>query len=156
MNQQYNPIKAYGRAAHTVAKTRQVVMLYDGIIRFMKQAAEAMEAGAIEERYLKLTRASEVVSGLQNSLDFDSGGQTAQVLFDFYSSVDARIIGMHRQPDAAVCQAIIADLKDMRDVWDGIDRGKEGENLAPVAPGAAVDNSEQAPGVLPTSITVSA
>ena len=35
--------KAYSRANHTVSKTRQVVMLYDGAIRFMQQAAEAME-----------------------------------------------------------------------------------------------------------------
>lgn len=125
MTQNPHPIKAYTRATHTVAKTRQVVMLYDGAIRFMKQAAEAIEQGLIEERYLKLTRVSEIVMGLQNSLDFEAGGPTAQVLFDFYSSLDARILNLHRQPNAATCLALVKEMKEMRDVWDSIDRGKD-------------------------------
>lgn len=125
MTQKPHPIKAYTRATHTVAKTRQVVMLYDGMIRFLNQAAEAMEKGAVEERFQKLTRASDVLSGLQGSLDFNAGGQTAQVLYDFYASLDMRITGLHRQPDVAVCQQVVRELKEMRDVWDGIDRGAE-------------------------------
>lgn len=120
-----HPIRAYTQATHTVAKTRQVVMLYDGAIRFLKQAAEAMEQGAIEERYQKLARVSDILNGLQNSLDFESGGSTAQVLYDFYASIEARIHDLHRRPDAAACQKIVQELKEMRDVWDGIDRGHE-------------------------------
>ena len=120
-----NPIHAYTRATHTVAKTRQVVMLYDGVIRFLRQAGEAIEQGNIEARYLKLTKASEVISGLQNCLDFDAGQHTAQVLYDFYAAIDMRIVTLHRQADAAELQRIITELKEMRDVWDGIDRGQE-------------------------------
>lgn len=141
MSQKPNPIKAYTRATHTVAKTRQVVMLYDGAIRFLKQAAEAMEQGAIEERYQKLTRVSDIISGLQNSLDFTAGGSTAQVLFDFYASIDARIFGLHRQPSADVCNKIIQELKDMRDVWDGIDRGSD--DSAAKTPAVVDEDSDQ-------------
>jgi len=142
MSQKPNPINAYTRATHTVAKTRQVVMLYDGAIRFMKQAAEAMEANAIEERYLKLTRVSEIVMGLQNSLDFDVGGATAQVLYDFYSSLDMRIMNLHRKPDRNVCLAIVAEMKEMRDVWDGIDRAKDGDSGSTAT---AVATAEETP-----------
>ena len=134
MSQPYKNIKAYTRATHTVAKTRQVVMLYDGMIRFLKQASEAMENGAIEERYLKLTRVTDVLTGLQGSLDFDSGGQTAQVLYDFYGSLDSRITELHRRPDIESCRKIIQDIKEMRDVWDSIDRGAEDANKEAAAP----------------------
>lgn len=150
-----NPISAYTRATHTVAKTRQVVMLYDGAIRFLKQAAEAMEQNAIEERYLKLTRVSDVLSGLQNSLDFEAGGQTAYVLFDFYGSLDARIQMLHRQPDAAACRKIIDELKEMRDVWDTIDRGKEAGQAQPSTP-APQGGDELPPEPSPSSVKVSA
>lgn len=154
-----HPISAYTRATHTVAKTRQVVMLYDGAIRFLKQAAEAIEANNIEERYMKLTRASDVISGLQNSLDFDSGGQTAHVLFEFYSSVEARIMGLHRQPSAAACQQVVTDLKEMRDVWDGIDRHAEEGSAARAAtpPQEAAETPDTPPtGTAPSSVKVSA
>lgn len=139
-----NLLKAYTRASHTVAKTRQVVMLYDGAIRFLKQAVEAMENNQIEERYLKLTRASEVVTGLQNCLDFESGGTTSQVLYDFYNSIDSRIFNLHRRPSAEACQAIIKDLKEMRDVWDSIDRASDSAGGATPMPPAATENADAA------------
>jgi len=117
------PFHAYSKANHTVAKTRQVVMLYDGAIRFLQQAKSAMEQGDISERYNKLVRVGEIVMGLQSCLDFEQGGNTAKVLYDFYASVDMRIMALHRTNDARACEAIIHDLKEMRDVWDRIDRG---------------------------------
>ncbi len=143
MTQNYaNSSKAYTRASHTVGKTRQVVMLYDGIIRFLNQAAEAIEQKRIEERYHKLTRAANVITGLQACLDFDIGGKTAQALYDFYSSVDTRIFTLHRKPDSALCRQLVQELKEMRDVWDGIDRGAEAQ--APKAPPAEPAASPEA------------
>lgn len=141
-----HPIKAYTRASHTAAKTRQIVMLYDGAIRFLQQAKEAMEAKAIEQRYLKLTKASEVIMGLQSCLDFESGGDAARILYDFYASIDLRIMGLHRSNDAAVCGALIDELRAMRDVWDKIDRGKE----------AMPTSTEETASATPRSVTVSA
>lgn len=152
MSSQKHSLNAYTRATHTVAKTRQVVMLYDGAIRCLKQAAEAMGTGAIEERYNKLTRASEIISGLQNSLDFGAGGDTARVLYDFYSSVDARIHNQHRQPNAEHCQALVTELKEMRDVWDSIDRN----NDIPPPSGGPASSETAAPTEIPTSVKVSA
>lgn len=126
-----NVYKAYTQATHTVAKTRQVVMLYDGAIRFLKQAREHMVAGEIEQRFNKLVRVGDIVVGLQSCLDFDSGGESAKILYQFYSTVDMRIMALHRTNDVTECDAIIRDLKQMRDVWDKIDRGTHAENSAP-------------------------
>jgi flagellar protein FliS len=137
-----NPLKAYSRAAHTVAKTRQVVMLYDGAVRLIQQAAEAIEKNDVETRYNKLTRASEVINGLQNSLDFEAGGNTANILYDFYSSLDARIFQLHREPTVEACERIVNDLKQMRTVWDEIDRAQDG---APKAASSEVEPTEPTP-----------
>lgn len=127
-----HPLNAYTRASHTVAKTRQVVMLYDGAIRFLQQAKVAMETGNISERYTKLAKSGEIIAGLQSCLDFESGGKTAQILYDFYASTEIRILTLHRTSNQEECEAIVNDLKQMRDVWMHIDRG--GEQVAePVA-----------------------
>lgn len=118
-----NPYKAYSQANHTVAKTRQVVMLYDGVIRTLKQAKEAMEENRIEDRYNKLVRAAEIILGLQMSLDFEQGQEAAQALYDFYASIDSRIMQLHRGNFPDECQRVIDDVREMRDVWDKIDQG---------------------------------
>jgi flagellar protein FliS len=117
--------KAYNRATHTVNKTRQVVMMYDGAIRFLQQAAESMEKNDYEGRYNKLMRVSDIIIGLQACLDFEAGGSSARILFDFYSTMDMRIFALHRSNDVVACKAIVAELKEMRDAWDRIDRSQE-------------------------------
>jgi len=139
-----NLYKAYHKATHTVSKTRQVVMLYDGADRFLQQASEAIEKKEIERRYNTLTRASEILSGLQSCLDFDSAEGMARVLFDFYTNIDLRILALHRTPDKADCDQIIAELKQMRDVWDLIDRGGEAKAAAPEPMPASLADGDNA------------
>lgn len=154
MSQQHS-YQAYSRANHTVAKTRQVVMLYDGAIRFLQHAKVAMESGDINERYTKLVKAGDVVAGLQSCLDFESGGHTAQILYDFYSATEMRILTLHRTSDIAECESIIADLKQMREVWNHIDKGKQ-VAAAPVRTEQPSLPSEDAPPVAAATLTVSA
>jgi len=146
--QQY---KAYATARQTVAKTRQIVMLYDGAIRYLQQASEAIREKRIEDRYHLLVKASEIVSGLQGCLDFEKGGQVASLLHHFYTSVDLRIFSLHRTASAEACEQIIRDLKQMRDVWHEID-GQQGSGEtasggnapAPAAPAPGGDLSAKA------------
>jgi len=112
--------KAYSRASHTAPKTQQIVMLYDGAIRFMLQAREAMERGDVELRYRRLVRVGEIVMGLQASIDFETGGGVAPILYDFYSSIDMRILALHQNNDLEQCDSIVADLREMRNVWAAI------------------------------------
>ncbi len=131
MNQPHAGLyKAYSRATHTVNKTRQIVMLYDGAIRFIQQACEAIEQKDYETRYHKLMRAADIFVGLQACLDFDAGGASARSLFDFYAAIDRRMFALHRTNDLNEANALIADIKTMRDVWDKIDRGGEASPAA--------------------------
>lgn len=125
MSPQKTQYKAYSLATHTVAKTKQVVMLYDGTIRFLKQAMQALTENRIEDRFKLLKKASDVMTGLQSSIDFDNGGEVAQTLFKFYTRISMRILAVNFNKTTAKeeCAALIDELKQMRDVWDNIDRG---------------------------------
>ena len=115
--------QAYFHATHTVAKTRQVVMLYDGIISFLKQAKDAIAEKRIEDRFLLLQRASKVITGLQSSIDFEKGGDIANILHSFYTNMSMRILSINFEREgAALCDTLIEEIKQMRDVWENIDR----------------------------------
>lgn len=120
-NTQKQKYKAYASATQTVAKTQQIVMLYDGMIRLMQQAQEAIREKRIEDRYNLLVKASTIISGLQGCLDFEQGGDIAKVLYSFYSTVDSKIFAIHRSNDIAACEEVIQDLKQMRDAWIAVD-----------------------------------
>lgn len=118
--------QAYVTATQTVAKTKQIVMLYDGIIRFVQQAKEAIREKRIEDRYNMLIKATDIIGGLQACLDFENGGEIAKVLYSFYASAEGRLFSVHRSNSVETCDEVIADLKQMRDVWQEIDQNASG------------------------------
>ncbi len=113
--------QAYVAATQTVAKTRQIVMLYDGAIRCVQQAREAIQDRRIEDRYRLLMRASDIIIGLQSCLDFENGGDVAKALYQFYASISNRIFSIHRNNSVETCEELISELKQMRDAWQDID-----------------------------------
>jgi len=154
--------QAYATATQTVARTRQIVMLYDGAIRFLRQAKEAISQNRIEDRYNTLVKANDIIMGLQSCLDFENGGDMAKVLYGYYAGVIDRIFLLHRSADPEACEEIIADLKQMRDVWDGIDRAggaSSSDSAVPQAAPAAApasDTNKDSKDPPPASVTLSA
>lgn len=144
-NSQKHKYKAYANATQTVARTKQIVMLYDGAVRYLQHARDAMANNRIEERYHLLTKASEIIIGLQACLDFENGGQIARVLYNFYSSIDSQIFQLHRTGSKETCDQIIADLKRMRDVWAEIDASTTGGDTPPPAPPPASSGEPKGP-----------
>ncbi len=142
MQKKFAQYQAYSNANQTAPKTRQIVMLYDGAIRFLKQAKEAVEEKRIEDRFNLLNKASEVIVGLQSHLDFDHGGDVAKLLFDYYMSIDNRILAIHRSQDMVQLEAVIRDLKQMRDAWFEIDQKME---TPAASPSVTASSTEQAP-----------
>lgn len=117
-----NKYQAYATATQTVAPVRQIILLYEGAIRLVQQAKEAIAEKRIEDRYNLLIKASELVGGLQGCLDFDNGGEIAKILYSYYSAIDNRLYAIHRSNSIQECEGIIADLKQMRDAWHEIDQ----------------------------------
>jgi flagellar secretion chaperone FliS len=137
--------QAYAAATQTVAKTKQIVLLYDGVIRFLQQAKEAIRAKRYEERYQLLIKASEVVSGLQGCLDFENGGSIARLLYNFYSSIDSRLFAIHHSNSIETCDELIAEIKQMRDVWHEIDQTTATDGKPPATNGSAPANGSGTP-----------
>jgi len=69
-----------------------VVLLYDGAIRAVRRARERLLEGKIAERSDAITKAMQIVTELQGSLDLERGGEIAQSLAELYAFVQERLI----------------------------------------------------------------
>ena len=150
--------QAYSLATRTAPKTLQVVMLYDGAMRFLKQALAAIAENRIEDRFRLLARASEIMTGLQNSIDFEAGGEVAKVLHNFYVTMSMRILSVNfNARDAkSLCEGIIGEIKQMRDVWEEIDRNLRGDAPAKMPLIVPIGTKSPAADAQSGNITVSA
>jgi len=132
------PLERYQQdATRTASPGKLIVMLYDGCIKFMSQAREAIEAGDVNTAGNRITRAQDIVRELRVSLDMDQGGEIAANLASLYMFV------LEQQTLSRVNQTVdgldvaMRTMIELRDVWAQIQNTPipAGGEAAPARPG---------------------
>ena len=93
------------------------VALYDGIIRFMHIAIEAVERKEVDERRAAVKRAMDIVIHLQATLKMDIGGKPAEALSEFYTAMFALMLQASQANSSAKFEQVIANVQNVRDAW---------------------------------------
>ena len=93
------------------------IALYDGIIRFMHNAIEAVERKDVEGRRAAVKRAMDIVVHLQATLKTDIGGRPAESLSDFYVAMFALMLKGSQASSRQKFEHVIADVRNVRDAW---------------------------------------
>ena len=144
---------AYDTAMGNVSKTRQVVMLYDGIISFIQRAKEALIKKNFQDNYNFIDRATKIITGLHSSLDKENGGDVAKALDSFYIDLHMKLINLVQNKNEADYDKIAEEVKSMRAAWDTVDAETTAKKIDNLEANLANNNSESpAP---PSGISVS-
>lgn len=96
------------------------IALYDGIIRFMQNAIEAVERKDVEGRRAAVKRAMDVVVHLQVTLDREVGGKPAESLSDFYVAMFALMLQGSQGKSRKKFEQVIANVSNVRSAWKQI------------------------------------
>jgi flagellar protein FliS len=94
-----------------------VVALYDGIIRFLYSALDAVDRGDQDSRRIAVKRALDIIIHLQARLRMDIGGRPAQALSEFYASIFAQILQASHTASRQKFGHAIECVRDVRDAW---------------------------------------
>ncbi len=104
-----------------------VVMLYDGIFRFLTMAREAIGRGDLVAKREGVSRALAIVSELQSTLNMTEGGEVARSLDGLYAYVTERIIEGNVRSDAAPIDEALRVLAPLREAWTQIASAPAGQ-----------------------------
>jgi flagellar protein FliS len=96
-----------------------VVMLYDGVRRFLFQAGVAMRDGQIELTNRKLRRAEDIIQHLRDILDMEQG-EIAQNLEAIYVFCLRQMREARFQRDPAVLEQLSGLLAQLREAFAAI------------------------------------
>lgn len=109
---------AYKEAGVLTASPAQlVVMLYDGAVRFLRQAAVLLEEGDVAKANGKLQRGEAIVQELLETLDFERGGDVATNLRELYLFY-LRHLGQARvDRDPLKITQVARQLGELRESW---------------------------------------
>lgn len=136
-----NALASYGRIANSESNPlKQIVMLYEGAIKFLNQTAADIEAEDLIAKAEHSRRALEIIFYLQSILDFEKGGSVAVSLDNFYRSITVLLLRASQELDADLMRRAADLFIPVRDAW-----ATNAQNMTPEpafeVPPVALENS---------------
>ena len=112
-------LASYGRVANAETNPlRQIVMLYDGAIKFLNLTATDIENKDYVAKAEHSNRALDIINYLQSILDFERGGSVAESLDKLYRSITVLVLRASAELDASLMRRAAELLVPVRDAWE--------------------------------------
>jgi flagellar protein FliS len=119
MYPQPKALASYGRVANIETNPlTQVVMLYDGAIKFLNLTAQDIENKDMVSKAEHSNRALDIINYLQSILDFDRGGSVAVSLDKLYRSITVLILRASAELDPRLMRRAAELMIPVRDAWE--------------------------------------
>jgi flagellar secretion chaperone FliS len=132
-------LASYGRIANAETNPlKQIVMLYDGAIKFLNLTAGDIEMNDLVAKAEHSNRALDILNYLQSILDFEKGGSVAESLDHLYRSITVLILRASRELDASLMRRAAGLLVPVRDAWE-----TNAQQITETAPAAPPPGHEQ-------------
>lgn len=108
---------------NTASPEQLLIMLYNGAIRFVGEAEEAMASKKIAYRGERISKVIAILSELSATLDHEIGGEIAANLEALYVYMIRTLLAANIHDDASKLAEVREMLTGMRDTWlDAIDQ----------------------------------
>ena len=111
----------------TASQERLVSLLYEGLLKRLRQAGKQISAGDIEGKSQSLQKASAIVYELLGSLDFEAGGELASRLAGLYGYFAQEIMEIGRTQDTARLDGLVEMVTSLHTAWEEAARAAGGQ-----------------------------
>ena len=112
------PYQTYQRNQVTTASREKILlMLYEGAIRFTKQAKKALEDGDIASKGRYVSRATAIISELMATLDFKRANDLAGDLENLYIYMIDKLIEGNVENKLEAFETVEGLLKTLYQAW---------------------------------------
>ncbi len=101
----------------TASPEQVLIMLYDGAIRFVRQARQAIEQKNVPARTQAISKAVAIITEFSNTLDYDIGGEIAIDLGRLYDFMVRELAAVNARGDAEKLAPVENILVELREAW---------------------------------------
>ena len=116
-----NPYRQYQKTSITTASREKILlMLYEGAIRFTKQAISAMEDNRVADKGKYISKATAILSELMATLDFKVGGDLAVDLENLYVFMIDKLIEGNIQNNVECLRNVENLLSTLYAAWKDV------------------------------------
>ncbi len=120
----------------TASPEQILIMLYDGAIRFVRQAKLAIEEGRIADKAKAISKAVAIITEFSNTLDHEIGGEIATDLSRLYDFMIRELTAVNVRNELQRLEPVEKVLLELREAFAGaaeINRCKQQQQPVSVA-----------------------
>ena len=104
----------------TAPKKKLLIMLYDGAIKNLKLAEQAIEDKNNEMANTNIIKAQNIIMELMHTLDFEVGGEIANNLYQLYDYMYLKLVRGNIDKDIDGIKEVRKYLEELRNTWSKI------------------------------------
>ncbi len=128
----------------TATPEQILIQLYDGAIRFVRQAKMALDEGRGADKAKAISKAVAIVTTFSNTLNREVGGEIAEELSRLYDFILRELSEVNSSNDAAKLAPVEKILLDLREAFVGAaELNRQGAQAAPASPNSPYAPSPQ-------------
>ena len=124
----------------TVDKGKLIIILYEGAIKFIREAIKAQENGDIPLKASSINRALDIITELNQSLNMQEGGEIALNLRRIYKFWNDHLLKAKVSRDGAGLSDVETMMVSLAQAWQVVCQDPEAAKVTPkeTAGGASV------------------
>jgi flagellar protein FliS len=132
MNNKKNVYEQYKEIEiKTASPGKLIVIMYDGAIRFLKLAKEAIDEKNIEKAHNNIVKAQDIIMELLLSLNMEAG-EIAVKLQSLYIFMNKLLMEANIKKEKEPIDRVLKMLTELREVWNEV--AKKSENNSEFTP----------------------
>lgn len=102
----------------TASKEKLLLMLYDGLERFLKISIMALDEKNIEKANTYLKKSQAVITELMCSLNMEEGGEIAKSLMLMYDYLSRRTVEANIKKDKAIAEEVLRFTGELKEAFE--------------------------------------
>jgi len=106
---------------NTISKVGLVVMLYEGAIKFLSLAVHSIKEKQFYEKAQNINKSLKIIEELQNSLNFEQGGEISENLNKLYVFFLKEISTAGMKNNQQSLNKVINLLSEMKQSWEKVE-----------------------------------
>ncbi|WP_053218583.1 flagellar export chaperone FliS [Virgibacillus senegalensis] len=113
MQQQYQAYK--NNSVTTASPGELTLMLYNGCLKFTKQAVKDIEAGNHEQKNINIQKAQKIIQELMVTLD--QKAEISKEILPIYDYINRRLMEANINSDKEIVEEVMGLVEEFRDTW---------------------------------------
>ena len=123
-----NPYQQYKQSVVNTSTPQELtLMLYNGLIKFLKLGVEAVEENNLQNAHTNIVKAQNIIEEFMSTLDMDY--DISKNLFSIYEYMNWRLIDANIRKDKAAIEEVVAFAEDLRNTWSQAMRLAKGQQV---------------------------